>query len=59
MVEAMAVGIPVVSTNISGIPELVEDGVGVGLPDPDREVPEVAMDLDRALHGGIHGFAVM
>jgi colanic acid/amylovoran biosynthesis glycosyltransferase len=25
--EAMAVGIPVISTQISGIPELIEDGV--------------------------------
>lgn len=29
LMEAMAMGIPVISTNISGVPELVRDGAGV------------------------------
>jgi glycosyltransferase involved in cell wall biosynthesis len=35
LVEAMAVGVPVVSTLVSGIPELIEDGVSGLLVGPD------------------------
>jgi glycosyltransferase involved in cell wall biosynthesis len=35
LVEAMAVGVPVVSTRVSGIPELIEDGVSGLLVNPD------------------------
>ena len=36
MMEAMASGVPVISSGISGIPELVEDGVnGILLPEKD------------------------
>jgi len=35
LMEAMAVGVPVVSTRISGIPELVEDGIEGRLAPPD------------------------
>jgi len=35
LVEAMAAGVPVVTTRISGIPELVEDGVNGLLVEPD------------------------
>jgi glycosyltransferase involved in cell wall biosynthesis len=34
LVEAMAVGVPVVSTHISGIPELIQDGTSGLLVDP-------------------------
>jgi len=34
LVEAMAVGLPVISTRVSAIPELVEDGVTGTLVDP-------------------------
>jgi len=36
LMEAMAIGIPVVSTAISGIPELVEDGVSGFLAQPNN-----------------------
>jgi glycosyltransferase involved in cell wall biosynthesis len=44
LMEAMACGIPVVSTRVSGIPELVEDGVS-GLV----ALPGSADDLARCL----------
>jgi glycosyltransferase involved in cell wall biosynthesis len=45
LMEAMACGVPVVSTGVSGIPELVRDGENGLLVEPDR--PE---DLADALH---------
>ncbi len=50
IVEAMALGIPVVSTNISGIPECVEDGVsGVLVAEKDANACAhgIAQLLDR------------
>lgn len=39
MMEAMAMGLPVISTNVSKIPELVEDGVsGILVPPKDEKV---------------------
>jgi glycosyltransferase involved in cell wall biosynthesis len=42
MMEAMSTGLPVVSTNVSGIPELVENGVNGILVDP--ESPDALAD---------------
>ncbi len=42
MMEAMSTGLPVVSTNVSGIPELVEDGVNGILVEP--ESPDALAD---------------
>lgn len=50
IVEAMALGIPIVSTNISGIPECVEEGVSgvlVAEKDPSAFANGIAALLDR------------
>jgi glycosyltransferase involved in cell wall biosynthesis len=38
IMEAMSIGIPVISTKISGIPELIEDGINGFLVNPDNPV---------------------
>jgi glycosyltransferase involved in cell wall biosynthesis len=48
LVEAMALGVPVVSTDVTGIPELVEDG-RTGLLVPQRDCEALANALDRVL----------
>jgi len=37
LMEAMAMGLPVISTNISGIPELIKDGAGILVEPEDPE----------------------
>ena len=37
IMEAIAMGLPVISTNISGIPELVKDGAGILVPPKDEK----------------------
>ncbi|MBN2299130.1 MAG: glycosyltransferase family 4 protein, partial [Deltaproteobacteria bacterium] len=46
LMEAMLSGVPVVSTRISGIPELIQDGVTGCLADPDNP-SELAAAIDR------------
>lgn len=46
LMEALATGLPVVATAISGIPELVEDGV-TGLLVPEKDAPAMAAALQR------------
>jgi glycosyltransferase involved in cell wall biosynthesis len=41
LMEAMATGIPCIASRISGIPELVEDGI-TGILTPQRDVPSIA-----------------
>lgn len=48
LVEAMACGVPVISTRISGIPELIEDGVD-GLLVPPGDARALADALQRVL----------
>jgi glycosyltransferase involved in cell wall biosynthesis len=48
MMEAMASEVPVVSTAISGIPELVEDGV-TGRLAPEKDVDALAQILKELL----------
>lgn len=48
LVEAMAAGVPVVSTSVSGIPELVEDGQ-TGLLVRPSDPPAAAATLERLL----------
>jgi glycosyltransferase involved in cell wall biosynthesis len=48
LVEAMALGVPVVATTVTGIPELVEDGV-TGLLVPERDPDALADAIARLL----------
>lgn len=48
LMEAMAAGVPVASTTVSAIPELIEDGVS-GLLAPPGDVPSFAAALARLL----------
>jgi glycosyltransferase involved in cell wall biosynthesis len=48
ILEAMASGLPVVASGISGIPLAVEDGV-TGLLVPERDPPALAQALGRLL----------
>lgn len=57
IMEAMAMELPVISTNISGIPELVEDGVsGILVPQKDENAVGnaiIKLGKDRALRTGM------
>jgi glycosyltransferase involved in cell wall biosynthesis len=48
LVEAMAMGLPVVSTSISGIPELIESGVN-GLLVPEKDPVALAEGIETFL----------
>ena len=48
LIESMALGVPVVLTTISGIPELIEDGVS-GFLAPPRDVPALATAIGNLL----------
>ena len=49
LMEAMAIGIPVISTNISGIPELIQDEVSGFLAIP-NDSDSLAESIDKLLH---------
>jgi len=48
MAESMAMGLPVVATHVSGIPEFLEDGVS-GVMVPPEDVGALAQGIKRAL----------
>jgi glycosyltransferase involved in cell wall biosynthesis len=48
LIEAMALGVPVVATPVTGIPELVEDGV-TGLLVPERDQAALAAAIEKLL----------
>jgi len=50
LVEAMAMELPVVSTEISGIPELIENGVN-GLLVPEKNAEALAAAIEEMLNG--------
>jgi glycosyltransferase involved in cell wall biosynthesis len=52
LVEAMATGLPIVTTNVSGIPELVEHGVTGLVVEPDR-IGDTADALLRIYRDGV------
>jgi glycosyltransferase involved in cell wall biosynthesis len=51
LLEAMACGAPVVASRLTGIPEIVEDGVDGLLVEP-RDVPALASAIARLLDDG-------
>lgn len=62
LMEAMAYGVPVISTSTGGIPELLENGAGVMVPQADSAAlaAAIAMQLhnsDFALEQGAQGHA--
>jgi len=48
ILEAMAAGLPIASTNVGGVPEILEDGV-TGLLVPAHDPPALAEALRRLL----------
>jgi len=48
LIEAMAMGVPVISTDVTGIPELVEHGV-TGRLSPQNDAPALAAAIREAL----------
>ena len=49
VLEALAVGTPVIATAVGGIPEVVDDGVN-GLVVPPHDVAAIARAVDRVVH---------
>ena len=52
LMEAMALGVPVISTNVSGIPELIADGEN-GLLVPENDSKALANALERSIEDAV------
>jgi glycosyltransferase involved in cell wall biosynthesis len=50
LIEAMAYGVPVISTSTGGIPELLGNGAGIMVPQADSAA--LAAAISKFLHGG-------
>ena len=55
LLEALALDLPIVSTSLSGIPEIVADDVGILVPpgDPEALAAGIATLYDRIRHGRV------
>ena len=53
LIEAMSYNIPVVGTHTGGIPELLEGGAGLIVPDKDPAA--LADAIERSSRSGFHG----
>lgn len=52
LMESMALGVPVISTKVSGIPELIEDGVSGYLFEPD-DYQNLSLKINKVFETGI------
>jgi glycosyltransferase involved in cell wall biosynthesis len=65
LIEAMALGKPVISTYVSGIPELIKDGAGILVPPEDSKALAKAiegiyfMDLETRKRMGRKGYEIV
>ena len=53
VLEAMAAGVPVVGTNVEGVPEAIRDGVDGVIAEP-RDATDLARAIEKIISGEIH-----
>ena len=57
LMEAMALGLPIVSTNVGGIPSLIDDGVTGLLIEP-NDSDQMAEAINKLISGKIDGYYI-